>query len=129
MGETSYRPLRYSAAAEPSTSCLCLPNSGQSGLCCGCRVCIPPVALIRAVLNKIQTSNCRIDLIAPYWSAQSWFPDLLNLLEDHPRKIPASWWPTLLVQPRSGILHFDPERLKLHIWRLSRDTHNREGFL
>jgi hypothetical protein len=48
----------------------------------------PPTPLIQAVLNKVMTDKIRLCLIAPCWPSQAWFPTLLELLTDHPRRLP-----------------------------------------
>jgi hypothetical protein len=47
----------------------------------------PLTPLIQAVLNKVMTDNVRLCLIAPCWPSQAWFPTLLELLTDHPRRL------------------------------------------
>jgi hypothetical protein len=54
------------------------------------RLCISPTPLILAVLNKV----VMLCLIAPCWPNQAWFPVLLELLSDHPRRL--SEWDRLL---------------------------------
>jgi hypothetical protein len=69
----------------------------------------PPTILIPQVLRKIASSSARILLIAPAWPNRSWFPDLLELLEDVPWELPL--WPDLLSQPltRSRSREANPE--------------------
>jgi hypothetical protein len=57
----------------------------------------PLTALIQAVLNKVMTDKVRLCLIAPCWPSQAWFPTLLELLTDHPRRLPE--WDHLLWHP------------------------------
>jgi hypothetical protein len=54
----------------------------------------PPTPLILAVLNDAASSRIRLCLIAPCWANQTWFPVLLELLTDHPRRLPE--WDLLL---------------------------------
>ena len=77
----------------------------------------PPSPLMRQVLSKVKSSTCRLILIAPLWPTQEWFPDLLDLLVDSPRKLPD--WPKLLVQPGSSRYHRNLGMLQLHAWLLS----------
>ena len=78
----------------------------------------PPFKLLNRVLAKIRGSlNCQVILIAPLWPQQAWYPDLLELLTDIPRRLPR--WGNLLRQSLDqrechhvGIFH-------LHAWRLS----------
>ena len=86
----------------------------------------PPPALIPKVLEKIQTENCTIFLIAPAWPSRQWYPKLLNLLVDFPRKISSSR--KLLKQPISNIYHQNPEYLQLHVWKLSGNASEQKGF-
>jgi hypothetical protein len=39
----------------------------------------PPFRLLHRILHKIREDGCKTILIAPAWSRQSWFPDLLLL--------------------------------------------------
>jgi hypothetical protein len=48
----------------------------------------PPTALIPRVIQKMKCHVCHILLIAPCWPSQSWFPDMLELLVDLPRRLP-----------------------------------------
>ena len=78
----------------------------------------PPFALIRLVVNKIRASqHLSVILIAPWWPAREWFPDLLELCTDHPRKLPL--WRVLLKQPHQHRFHEGLESLNLHAWMLS----------
>ena len=60
-----------------------------------------PFPLIPKVLQKIQTTQCRVILVAPLWPSRSWFSLLTSLLYDFPRKVPAKV--DLLRQHRSTI--------------------------
>ena len=77
----------------------------------------PPFNLIPLVLAKIRKSPCQIILIAPLWPQRSWFPLLMSLLSDLPRKLPAI--PDIVSQNRGSLLHSNPAILHLHAWRLS----------
>ena len=48
----------------------------------------PPWCLIHRCLAKVKRQTARIVLITPLWKTQSWFPLVLDLLEDYPRRIP-----------------------------------------
>ena len=76
----------------------------------------PPAPLIGKVLEKIQAHHCRVILIASAWPAQPWFPQLLDLLTDHPFRLPPT--DSLLKQTGKPIFHTNPEHLNLHAWRL-----------
>lgn len=77
----------------------------------------PPIPLLQEVLFHISQVQCEAVLVAPAWPSQNWFPLLLNLLVDQPRRLPPSR--TLLKQPGSNLFHTNPEVLTLHGWRLS----------
>ena len=78
----------------------------------------PPFAMIRQVLNKAMTShNLTMTLIAPFWPAREWFPDLLSLLLEPPIPLPERW--DLLRQPHVRKFHQRLCTLQLHAWRLS----------
>ena len=87
----------------------------------------PPFALIPKVLNKIQSEECIIYLIAPCWPRQSHFPMILDLLVDYPRKIPDR--PDLLRMPRSPLYHQNPTCFNLHVFKLSSMVSERDIFL
>jgi hypothetical protein len=86
----------------------------------------PPTILIPRVLEKIRLSSSRILLIAPAWTSRSWFPNLLELLEDLPWVLPLM--EDLLKQPRSQIFSQQTELLSLHAWPLSGIASNRAVF-
>ena len=45
----------------------------------------PPFSLVRQVLKKVRlVSHLDLTLIAPFWPQKEWFPDLLELLVNHP---------------------------------------------
>ena len=88
----------------------------------------PPFNLIRRILNRVlESRNLRMTLVAPCWQQKEWFPDLLNLLVDLPRRLPN--WEKLLRQPRSNRYHQNVKSLNLHAWRLSSISSEREAFL
>ena len=77
----------------------------------------PPTKLLRRVLSKFrQSPGARAILIAPLWPQQSWFPDLLELIIDAPRRLP-HWHNLLRSVDQIECLHADTFRL--HAWRLS----------
>ena len=87
----------------------------------------PPTSLLRACLIKVRTDNVEIVLIAPGWTNQEEFPDLLDLPLDFPITLPPVQ--KLLKQTFSHHFHPHPWLLNLHAWRLSRDSTRREDFL
>ena len=86
----------------------------------------PPFALLPKVLNKIQSEPCVIYLVAPCWPRQPYFPLLLDLLVDFPRKIPVR--SDLLRMPRAPVYHPSPQCFNLHVYKLSSMASYREVF-
>ena len=87
----------------------------------------PPFALIRRVLVRVRETQCvRVALVAPLWPQADWFLLLLDLLVDSPRELPQ--WTSLLRQPHRHLYHSHPEVLRLHAWRLSSVSSEREAF-
>ena len=88
----------------------------------------PPVAMIRALLNKIRSSvGAEITLIAPFWPMREWFPYLLSLLSEPLIPLPLQW--DLFRQPHVRKFHQRLSALCLHAWRLSSDTQEPQGSL
>ncbi|KAK3101176.1 hypothetical protein FSP39_001539 [Pinctada imbricata] len=87
----------------------------------------PPPVLVPKVLKKAAQETCVLLLIAPMSPKQSWYPDLLELLIDFPRKLPIM--ENLLTQKRGQIMHPDPGSLNLAAWKISKDKILRESFL
>jgi len=87
----------------------------------------PPTGFLTEVLHKITRSQCEVLLVAPCWPTQAWFPLLLSLLIDKPRRLPNS--NKLLKQPGTSIFHKSPQNLRLHAWKLSSDLSKRRDFL
>jgi hypothetical protein len=89
----------------------------------------PPLPLIPRVLSKLRQERASMTLIAPLWPRRLWFPLLLQLSCDSPRRLPPS--PQLLSQslPNQGILfNQDVLTLRLTAWRLSGDSSKTEAF-
>ena len=86
----------------------------------------PPSPLLREVLDKVSREPCEMILVAPLWPTSEWFPDLLQLIVDHPRALPLR--PDLLRQPVSRKTHGSLEALRLHGWRLSSNPSARADF-
>ena len=76
----------------------------------------PPFPILGKVGRKARLERPRLILIAPWWPAQPWFPDLLQL--SHVPPIPLAIEQHDLVQPRSKIPHGNPAMLHLHAWLL-----------
>ena len=48
----------------------------------------PPWCLIHRCLTKVKIQSARLVLITPLWKTQSWFPIVLEVLEDYPLILP-----------------------------------------
>ena len=77
---------------------------------------LPPFPILARVLRKVRLDRPAMILIAPFWPAQSWFPDLLTL--SHVPPVALQLGPKDLLQPRSGVPHANPQVLHLHAWLL-----------
>jgi hypothetical protein len=71
--------------------------------------------------------NCQLILIAPHWLRRHWFPNLLKLIADFPRKLPIR--EDLLHQPKTSIRHPNPVVFNLTAWLLSTNPLKRKVFL
>lgn len=87
----------------------------------------PPPVLIPQVLQKVRKEPCVLVLIAPHSPRQSWYPILLELLVDIPRKLPIT--EDMLTQKKGQIRHANPESLNLVAWKISSLLPVRESFL
>jgi hypothetical protein len=86
----------------------------------------PPIPLLAKVVAKIRLHQCRLLLVAPWWPRQSWFPDLLQLSIDFPRRLPAR--SDLLSQSQGHLWHPNPQLFHLHVWKLSGMLSESRGF-
>ena len=86
----------------------------------------PPTAVIRKTLNKVRAEGTELLLIAPCWPAQEWFPDLLDLLVETPRRLPPN--KRLLRQSHFHRFHENPGMLRLHVWKLSPNISRQQAF-
>ena len=77
----------------------------------------PPFPILGKVLRKAREDSASLILVAPFWPAQAWFPDLLSLSQVPPLKLHLNS-PNSLVQPRTGVPHANPVLLNLHAWLL-----------
>jgi len=87
----------------------------------------PPQATLTEVLNKVRSEDVELLLVAPNWPRAGWFPMLVELLVDNPRRLPLR--EDLLRQPMTDEVHNSLDRLALHGWRLSRRSSARQAFL
>jgi hypothetical protein len=76
----------------------------------------PPTALIQQVLAKVVLEKPRLILVTPFWPSAAWFPDLKALAKEGPMHL--NLRKGLLLQPRSGVPHNNPQFLNLTAWRL-----------
>ena len=76
----------------------------------------PPLPLLAKVVRKAELESPSLILVAPFWPAQPWFPDLKRLARCPP--LPLEVRGPDLCQPRSGIPHGNPRVLDLHAWLL-----------
>ena len=78
----------------------------------------PPFALIGRCLQKVREERATLVLVAPTWSAQAWYPALLELLISDPLLLPKR--KDLLTDPFN---RFHPmEDLQLAAWKVSGDS-------
>jgi hypothetical protein len=105
-------PLYVSPVADPDAWRVDALSIDWSGLEA---YAFPPVPLLRKVLRKARLERPRLILVAPFWPAQTWFPELMEL---GGQPIPLSLRKGDLFQPRSRVPHGNPLVLNLHAWRL-----------
>ncbi len=86
------------------------------GVWSGRPVWFPPVKLIPAVLCRVKTYGVRLLLEAPFCPSQTWFSELVSLLEGDPLEIPVR--KDLLCQLQGRIWHPRPEIWKLWVWTI-----------
>ena len=87
----------------------------------------PLPALVRKVIAKLtQSKSCHMILVAPLWTQQPWFAEMLFLLTDYPRALPL--WKSLLKQPHLDRFHPTPEVFHYHAWMLSSVASETEVF-
>ncbi len=72
----------------------------------------PLVKLNPAVLRRVKTCGLRLLLVAPFWPSQTWFSELISLMESDPWEIPVR--KDLLGQLQGRIWHPRPK-----IWKLA----------
>ena len=115
--------------------CLEVPRSGGSA--CGC---IPsgleqmdlsnpsPVVFLPRVLRKIKEDQATaVFLIAPNWTGQPWFSDLIQMLVDRPLLLPQGH--SLLFLPfQPTAFHPLWKSLQLAVWPLSGTVNKQQAF-
>lgn len=82
----------------------------------------PPFCLINRCLAKIRLEEATIILVAPVWTAQVWYPQLLGMLAEEPMLLPPL--SDLLLSPR-GQPHplLQQGNLQLAAWKVSGKRH------
>ena len=85
----------------------------------------PPFNLLSRFLQKVHLEGLEGIIIAPCWSAQSFFPQLVKLFIDFP--VFLRWHPSLLVHP-SGMNHPLGQHLRLMACVISGKVCKREDF-
>ena len=87
----------------------------------------PPFNLIPAVLHKTRKEKATLVLIAPLWSAQPWWPLLIDLVIDYPIYLGSD--PNLLTDvSHPKAIHPLYPALKLAVWRISGDIMKQQAF-
>ena len=87
----------------------------------------PPFSLIPAVLHKTRKEKATLVLIAPLWSAQPWWPLLIDLVIDYPIYLGSD--PNLLTDvSHPKAIHPLFPALKLAVWRISGDIMKQQAF-
>ena len=84
----------------------------------------PPFHIIPAILHKILSHQWRLVLFAPFLPQASWYPELLQILVDHPISLPL----TLLSQLNGQFLHQILQMLSRHAWILSNNQFEIDSF-
>ena len=75
----------------------------------------PPVVLLPRILRKIREDQATALVIAPNWSGQPWFPELIQMLVDQPLLLPQ--FPSLLFLPfQPAEHHLLWQSLHLAVW-------------
>ena len=74
----------------------------------------PPLSILHKVLLKVREEKVVMILIAPLWTRREWYPLLLDLLVQIPRRLPLL--PGLVSQNQGRHLHHDPGSLSLVAW-------------
>ena len=77
----------------------------------------PPWSLLPRVLAEVRTQRASLILIAPVWKTQPWYPVLLLLLSDLPRRIQPH--PSVIVQMHPTPLPVQGEQVQLAAWPIS----------
>ena len=87
----------------------------------------PPWCLIHRCLTKVRRQAARIVLVTPLWKTQPWFPLVLELLEDYPRRIPQQ--SDLVSMPLGQEFLMQQGVPQMVVWPISGNPTHHEEFL
>ena len=87
----------------------------------------PPWCLISLCLSKVKAEGARIVLVTPLWNTQTWFPAVLKLLEDYPRRLVNQ--PDLVVLPLNQEFLMKQGVPQLIAWPISGNLTHHKAFL
>ena len=82
----------------------------------------PPFSIINRVLQKVEAEKAELILVAPIWPTQTWYPKILKLCVDYPRKLHVSSNVRLLRLPQKlKKRHPLLPRMRMAVFKLSGD--------
>ncbi|XP_070545984.1 uncharacterized protein [Ptychodera flava] len=85
-----------------------------------------PLGLLSRVLHKVRQEGARVVLVAPVWTTQPWYADLLTLLVQDPFLLPQMR--DLVTDPVTGDCHPLADRMLLAVWPLSGVLSEQEAY-
>ena len=87
----------------------------------------PPVVLLSRIIQKVRQDKATTLLVAPNWTGQPWYPELCEMLIDHPLQLPIR--ESLLTLPfRPGMTHPLWRSLRLTVWPISGSAIEQQAF-
>ena len=86
----------------------------------------PPIFLIPRIIQKLDSEEATMILVAPWWPRRSWFTQILERLVAVPVILPQRQ--DLLRQPVGQFFHPDPAWFKLVAWKISGSSGMQEAF-
>ena len=87
----------------------------------------PPWCWIAWCLSQMKRQMTRVVMITPLWVSQPWYPMISEMLEDHPRILPAR--DNLAIVPPGQEFIMNQGVPELVAWPISGNPSNHEGFL
>ena len=132
-GLSVHRPVCHKAKQQVAS--VCVAHTGPTGVINRCsldgleshsHLCVSSFPSNSSCDKKVQSSQCKIVLIAPLWPDRPWFPELLHLLVSPPVYLPEI--SKLLTQLKGKIIHQNPGPLQLHTWELSNNHSEIDNF-